>query len=109
MSARCRLRTANLTWCCRSTASTPSPIKEAAYRETFRVLKPGGTFCGCFYVSGEHKRTDWMIRHVYEPTKFFTPPYETADSLRKRLQGMYAQVDVSSLKSIAWFICRKAD
>lgn len=34
------------------------PDKEAAYRETFRVLKSGGTFCGCFYVSGEHKRTD---------------------------------------------------
>ena len=79
------------------------------FREVYRVLKPGGIFCGCFYVSGEHKRTDWMIRHVYEPTKFFTPPYETVDSLRKRLQGMYAQVDVGSLKSIAWFICRKAD
>ena len=35
--------------------------------------------------------------------------YETVDSLRKRLQSMYAQVDVGSLKSIAWFICRKAD
>ena len=55
------------------------PDKEAAYREVFRVLKSGGTFCGCFYVKGEQRRTDWLVRHIYEKTGFFTPPYDAYD------------------------------
>ena len=84
------------------------PDKEAAYREVFRVLRPGGTFCGCFYVADEHKRTDWFVRHIYEKVGFFTPPYETVSSLKARLKGMYADVDMGNLKSMAWFVCRKA-
>lgn len=83
------------------------PDKEAAYQETFRVLKNGGVFCGCFYVSGCHNRTDWIIRHIYQKLRFFTPPYETVDSLRNRLKNMYAEVKLNNVEGIAYFTCRK--
>ena len=67
------------------------PNKEAAYRETFRVLKPGGIFTGCFYV----------------PSGFFTPPFETKESLQTRLDGMYSEAEVLNVQSIAVFRCRK--
>lgn len=84
------------------------PDKGAAYREVFRVLRPGGIFCGCFYVRDEQKRTDWFIRHIYEKAGFFTPPYETALNLRKVLEKRYAAVTLGTVKSVAWFVCRKA-
>lgn len=82
------------------------PDKEAAYQETFRVLKSGGTFCGCFYVSGACRRTDLFIRCVYQPLKFFAPPYETMESLKARLKSMFRQVELSRVKGIASFVCR---
>lgn len=85
------------------------PDKDAAYRETFRVLKPGGVFCGCFYIKGETSRTDRFIRHYYEPKGFFTPPFETATSLKKRLEGLYASVTLNTVKSMACFCCRKGE
>ena len=84
------------------------PDKEAAYRETYRVLKKGGTFCGCFYIAGGCRRTDWFVKKLYVPKGFFTPPFETEDSLRRRLQGMYADVTVTAVEGIGCFRCRKA-
>lgn len=83
------------------------PDKETAYDETFRVLKKGGIFCGCFYIKGKYPRTDWIIKHVYEPMGVFTKPYESRESLEKRLAGMYRKVKVKNLHSIAVFKCRK--
>jgi len=83
------------------------PDKEAAYRETFRVLKPGGTFCGCFYVQGGCRRTDRFIRHLYQPKGWFTPPYETEESLLQRLGALYRTADVSRVEGIGVFRCIK--
>jgi len=81
--------------------------KEAAWRETFRVLKKDGIFCGCFYIQGGCTRTDFMVRTFYEPAGYFTPPYETEISLKRRLSRMYREVRVTRTEGIASFVCRK--
>lgn len=83
------------------------PDKEAAWMETYRVLKPGGIFTGCFYAEGLTKRTDLLIRTFYVRSGFFTPPFETPESLERRLKNMYSEVSVSHVQSIAVFQCRK--
>lgn len=83
------------------------PDKDAAYRETYRVLKKGGMFCGCFYAKGEVARTDWFISAIYTPKGFFTPPYETRESLTSRLLSMYRTAKVETAKSMACFTAVK--
>lgn len=83
------------------------PDKEKAYSEILRVLKPGGIFCGCFYIKGECRRTDWFIQHLYTPLGYFTPPFETKESLAQRLRKDYLDVSVQCVEGIGCFCCRK--
>ncbi len=83
------------------------PDKDAAFRETFRVLRKGGVFCGCFYIAGEFRRTDWFVKHMYVPKGFFTPPFETRESLEARLRSLYAKVDVHTVRAEGIFRCVK--
>lgn len=52
-------------------------------------------------------RTDWFIEKIYTPRGFFTPPYETAESLRRRLERMYRQARVTTVEGMASFRCEK--
>lgn len=83
------------------------PNKEAAYRETFRVLKEGGTFCGCFYVRAEVAKTDWFVEHLFVPKGAFTPPFESRESLAERLSFLYRKVQVKTVKAEGVFLCQK--
>lgn len=83
------------------------PDKDMAYRETYRVLKQGGMFCGCFYVEGCNPHTDKWIKGFYVKRGFFTPPFETVKSLETRLKTMYKDVAISNVQSIVNFHCIK--
>ena len=52
--------------------------------------------------------TDKWINGIYMKKGFFTPPFETVESLRERLSAMYESADVTNVKSIAVFRCVKA-
>jgi len=83
------------------------PDKEAAYNETYRVLKTGGKFCGCFYIKGQCSRTDKFIDNLYVKKGYFTPPFETLESFTERMKKMYSSVEVSNVKSLVTFTCTK--
>lgn len=83
------------------------PDKDAAFRETCRVLKKGGIFCGCFYIKDGFKRTDWFVKHMYVPKGFFTPPFETRESLKERLDILYSQANVQTINAEGIFCCIK--
>ncbi len=83
------------------------PDKEAAFSETARVLKHGGSFLGCFYIREENKRTDFFIRRFYIPKGYFTPPFMTKNELFKKLHSLYGQAELFTVGSIACFRCVK--
>lgn len=83
------------------------PDKKRAFRETYRVLKKGGSFIACFYIKGKSKRTDWLVKNVLSRKGWFTPPFPTEEKLLKVLHKLYSEVEYHVDGSIVYFKCVK--
>lgn len=83
------------------------PDKPAAFRETWRVLQKNGIFTGCVYVSGQNAVTDLFVKTFCSYRGYFTPPFDTLDSLREKLRLLYREVEVTNIGSFACFKCQK--
>lgn len=81
------------------------PDKTKAYEETRRVLKPGGFMIGCCYIRGESRITDSLVNFVLAKKGWFTPPFDTAKGLEKRLGDLYSAVVFKREGSMAYFKC----
>lgn len=83
------------------------PDKKKAFLETYRVLKPGGKFIACFYIKGESKVTDWLVKSVLSKKGWFTPPFPTRAQLEKILNKLYSDVDFHIDGSMVYFSATK--
>lgn len=83
------------------------PDKKKAFRETWRVLKPGGRFIACFYIRGEAAITDWLVKNILSKKGWFTPPFQTKSELKAVLEQMYQKIDFHTDGSMVYFECVK--
>ncbi len=81
--------------------------KTKANSEINRVLKNGGIFIGCFYIKGENKITDFIVKNFLSKKGWFSPPFETSNDVYKRLINNYSSVEFYTNKSMCLFNCIK--
>lgn len=83
------------------------PDTASAYKEIHRVLKDGGSFIACFYVKGEGKTTDWLVKNILAKKGWFTPPFQSKSDVTETLNKLFKQVDINIDGSMIYFKCVK--
>ncbi|MEA4925670.1 MAG: class I SAM-dependent methyltransferase [Syntrophomonadaceae bacterium] len=83
------------------------PDKAKAFSEIYRVLKKGGSFLACFYIGGQSKITDFLVNCFLSKKGWFTPPFDTEESLNQKLKDLYQIIDFHCDGSMVWFKCVK--
>jgi ubiquinone/menaquinone biosynthesis C-methylase UbiE len=83
------------------------PNKEKAYSEILRTLKSGGELLACFYIAGEQKVADWLAKTVMTRMGWFTPPFDTVNDVRKRLEPYYDILDFHVEGAMLYFKAKK--
>lgn len=83
------------------------PDKDKAYAEIHRTLKTGGELLACFYVAGEKKTADCLAKTVMTRMGWFTPPFDTASDVRRRLKDNYVILDFHVEGAMLYFRARK--
>jgi ubiquinone/menaquinone biosynthesis C-methylase UbiE len=83
------------------------PDKKAAFAETARVLKNGGTFLATFYIKKERLLTDLMVNLVLARRGWFTPPFQTKAELEAILREYYREIEIDNVNSMVIVRCVK--
>ena len=83
------------------------PEKEKAYREIRRVLKQNGKLLACFYIRGESKISDMLVKTVLEKKGWFNAPFETSSSLKARIDADYTIEDFHVRGAMVYFLATK--
>lgn len=83
------------------------PDKDKAYSEILRTLKQGGELLACFYIAGEQKIADLLAKTVLTRMGWFTPPFDSANDVRRRLEPYYEILDFNIEGAMLYFRAKK--
>ena len=83
------------------------PNKDKAYAEILRTLKSGGQLLACFYVKGEKWTADCLAHTIMTRMGWFTPPFDTADDVRQRLEPSCDLLDFHVEGAMLYFRAQK--